>query len=313
VIGLAGLGLATATEAQTVPPGALEQLDRLIGNRVETLSILGTQSGASGGTYASDVNDSLVDVFKITGRGDLSSPRPIGDSSVGWNLVLEGGIGHVTTDNRFRTNVLAGNESSIETFSASLGGGVRFTFLERFSIAPTFGLIYSHTENEFTARTEAGRAVLSAFDGTLVNWDADLITLVPAIEGRYRQPLGPVTIEITSLYKYFDTRPIHRSTEVLSFESHSQWWRNELDVDLRLPLYVFGRQLRTGVYFARSELMDGLEQSFRSDHLYDTGARFVVDLVGALWKVEWIGLGGSYFWSDNFSGWSIGIDIRLKF
>jgi hypothetical protein len=85
--GIAGLGPVTATEAQTIPAGALEQLDRLIGNRVETLSILGTQSGASGGTYVSDVNDSLVDVFKITGRGDLSSPRPMGDSGVGWNLV----------------------------------------------------------------------------------------------------------------------------------------------------------------------------------------------------------------------------------
>jgi hypothetical protein len=59
--------------------------------------------------------------------------------------------------------------------------------------------------------------------------------------------------------------------------------------------------------------MDGLEQSFQSDYLYDTGARFVVDLLGVLWKVEWIGLGAAYFWSDNFSGFSVGIDIRLQF
>jgi len=121
--GDAGLGPVATVEAQTVPSGALEQLDRLIGNRVETPSILGTQSGASGGTYASDVNDSAVEVFKITGRGDLSSPHPIGDSGVGWDLVLEGGIGRVTTDNRFRTGALVGNESSIETISASLGRG----------------------------------------------------------------------------------------------------------------------------------------------------------------------------------------------
>jgi hypothetical protein len=194
-----------------------------------------------------------------------------------------------------------------------MGLGVRFTFLERFSIAPTFGLIYSHTENEFTAKTDVGRAVLAAVDGRLVNWDADLITLVPAIEGRYRQPIGPVTLELTSLYKYFDTRPLRRSTDALSFESTSQWWRNELDVDLRLPLYAFGRQLRTGVTFARSELFGGIASSLKTDYLYDIGGRFVVDLIGVIWKVEWLGVGATYFWGEHFSGWSIGADIRLKF
>jgi hypothetical protein len=279
-------GFVSRSEAQVLPSGTLEQLDNLVGSRVETLAILGTQSGPSGGTYLSDVNDSEFDIFKITGRGDLSSPHPIGDSGVGWNLVIEGGIGHGTFNNRFDTGPLVGNQSEIDTYSASLGMGVRFTFLERLSIAPTFGVIYSHTENEFTARTDVGRAVLARVDGTLVNWDADLITLVPAIEARYRQPIGPVTIELTSLYKYFHTQPIRRSTEALSFESQSGLWRNELDVDVRLPLHVYGRQLRTGATFARSELYDGLETSFKTDHLYDVGGRFVVDLLGVLWKVE---------------------------
>jgi hypothetical protein len=39
----------------------------------------------------------------------------------------------------------------------------------------------------------------------------------------------------------------------------------------------------------------------------------VVDLLGILWKVEWIGIGGSSFWADNLLEWSVGVDIRLKF
>jgi hypothetical protein len=310
---LGALGVLTPVHAQVVPPGALEQLDTLVGDRVETMFVLGTQSGASGGTYLSDINDTAVDVFKITGRGDVGSPKPIGDSGVGWNLVFEGGIGHATYTNRFNTNQLAGNESEVATFAVSLGAGVRFTFLERVSLAPTLGVIYGHTENEFTARNDVGRAVLARADGTLVNWDADIFTIVPGLEGRYRQPIGPVTIELTSAYKYFQGWPIRRSTQALSFESESHWWRNELDVDYRLPLYAFGRQFRTGVYFARSELWDGLENAFRSDYLYDVGGRFVIDLLGALWKVEWIGIGGGYFWNNVFSGWTVGVDIRMKF
>ncbi len=87
--------------------------------------------------------------------------------------------------------------------------------------------------------------MLARADGTFVNWDADIFTIVPGLEGRYRQRFGPVTVELTSAFKYFRSWPIRRSTEALSFESESKWWRNELDVDLRLPLYAFGRQFRT--------------------------------------------------------------------
>ncbi len=30
--------------------------------------------------------------------------------------------------------------------------------------------------------------------------------------------------------------------------------------------------------------------------MYDVGGRFVMDLLGVLWKVEWLGLGAGYFW-----------------
>ena len=310
---LASLATAAIAHAQVVPPGALEQLDTLIGDRVETMSILGTQSGGSGGTYLFDANDTALDIFRIIGRGDIGDPKPIGDSGVGWNLLVEGGIGNATYTNRFNTNQLAGNESEVSTLAVSLGGGVRFTFLEHFSLGPTVGVIYAHSENEFTARTDVGRAVLARADGTLVNWDADIFTIVPGLEGRYRQRFGPVTIELTSAFKYFHSWPIRRSTEALSFESESQWWRNELDVDYRLPFYAFGRQFRTGAYFARSELFGGLQNAFGNDHMYDVGGRIVLDLLGVLWKVEWLGIGAGYFWNDRFSGWSIGADIRMKF
>ena len=39
----------------------------------------------------------------------------------------------------------------------------------------------------------------------------------------------------------------------------------------------------------------------------------MVDLLGALWKVEWLVIGGSYFWGESFSGWTVGADVRLKF
>jgi len=48
-------------------------------------------------------------------------------------------------------------------------------------------------------------------------------------------------------------------------------------------------------------------------YLYTADGRLVFDFLGKLWKVRWVGLGASYFWGHDFSGWSAGLDLRLKF
>jgi hypothetical protein len=38
-----------------------------------------------------------------------------------------------------------------------------------------------------------------------------------------------------------------------------------------------------------------------------------LDPKGRPWKLTRIGLAGSYFWSDSFSGWTLGIDRAVVF
>ena len=321
-LSLSGTVLALAltagvARAQTLPPGALEQLDHLIGSRVETFAVLDTQSGASGGTYASKFNDTDLAITRVTGRGDVAAPKPLGNSGILWTPVVEGGIGYGTFENNFPGGALAGNQSTVESLSVFLGGGVRFTFWEHVSLAPTFGVIYAHTENDFDARNDAGREVLRLAGpdavSNIINWSADTFTLVPGLELRYRRLFGSVQLTLKSMFKYFHTEPIERSTTALSFESTSQWWFNEVDVEWRMPVYLWERQLRTGVYFARSDLFGGLEDSFGTPYFYQAGGRLVMDVTGLFWKLETLGIGAGYFWSDNFSGWTIGAEISFAF
>jgi hypothetical protein len=46
---------------------------------------------------------------------------------------------------------------------------------------------------------------------------------------------------------------------------------------------------------------------------YTLNGRLVLDFLGKLWKVKWLGLGASCFLGDHFSGWSAGLDLRFKF
>ena len=82
---------------------------------------------------------------------------------------------------------------------------------------------------------------------------------------------GIIQLTLKSLFKYFHTEPISRSTTALSFESTSQWWLNEIDVEWRMPVYLWGRQLRTGAYLSRSELYGWLGTTFRTGHFYNAG------------------------------------------
>lgn len=277
------------------------------------MAVLESQTGAAGGSYASRVNDTHVDIGKIAGRGDVASPRPIGDSGVLWSPVFEGALGRATFENHFKEGALVGNRSTIETWSAFAGGGVRLTVLNILSLAPTVGLIYSHAENSFDARNDVGRQVLGVADKKFVNWDADLLTVVPGLGVRLMPVFGPVTVTAKSVIKYFRTEPISRSTSALSFESESEWWFNELDVEWKMPLHVWERQLRLGGYVNRSDLFGGLRDSFGEQTIYQAGGRLVVDVQGLFWKLETVGFGGGYFWGDTFSGYSYGIDLSLKF
>ncbi|HSD29023.1 MAG TPA: hypothetical protein VLL75_17115 [Vicinamibacteria bacterium] len=48
-------------------------------------------------------------------------------------------------------------------------------------------------------------------------------------------------------------------------------------------------------------------------YVYSTGGHIALDPKGRLWKVTEVGLAGSYFWSDAFSGWTFGIDLAVAF
>jgi hypothetical protein len=93
----------------------------------------------------------------------------------------------------------------------------------------------------------------------------------------------------------------------------SQTWENRLDVDIPTGWHPFGREFHTGGYFNRTELYGNISDGMNEDYIYKANLRAVLNFEGVLWKLRWLGVGGSYFWGRDFSGWSAGIDIRFKF
>jgi hypothetical protein len=299
------------------PPGpslqdARDQLDQVVGNRVEATAVLGGQV-PQGGLFGWSFNDVAAGVLKYPWGLELGAPRPLGTGGLTWTPVLLGSVGAAYFTNHFRNGPLDGNESTYTTYSLGAGGGPRIGLLPDLSVLPSLSLLYAYTENDFDAGTDRGRGVEQAVDGRLVNWHAHTLTFIPSLELRYRPTFGPVTLALTSTYSYFATIPIARSTDAYSFTSDSQVWSNRVEVDVVTPWAIAGWPLVVGGFFNRGELFGGLRDSLKTDHFYATGTRVALDPKGRLWKLTRIGLAGSYFWSDSFSGWTLGIDWAVVF
>lgn len=303
----------TSASGQVVPPQALAQFQEVVGNRAEAAIILGGDYGAAGGFYSfKGGRVAELSVSKLGGGGEIVAPKPLGLGDVTWAPVLQGNLGHLNADNKFQNGYLEGNRLTYDVLAVQGGGGVRFYFNEHFSLAPTLSGIYGRTENRFKAENAVGQFLKTNLTGTVVDWTLNSWSIQPALDLSYDWLWGRTTFDFSSRYNFFHTESFESTSPIISVNGGSHTWENKLDVDIPLGWSLFGRELHTGGFFARTELFGGISDGLNDDHIYTVNGRFVMDLAGKIRKVRWAGLGFSYFFADHFSGWSAGLDFRFQ-
>lgn len=318
---LAALALAASVlppaMAQPLPPSVVSQYQSLVGPRVEALTVLGGDYGVAGAKYKTtgDGNSNThIDVSKFGGSGDVGDPMPLGDLGVGWQPRLQGSMGTLNAERKFTEGTLNGDRNKYETFAIQFGGGARFWFNDQFSIAPTIMGMYGHTRNSYEAESPFGQTYAPrAGQMGLINWNIDTWTVRPAVNAQYVFVFGRTLVTLASDFTYFHTESFNSSSSVIDVNGDSEAWRNLIDVDVPTGVELFGHELRTGGFFARTEFFGDLEDGLNTDHMYEVHGRVVLDFLNQLWKVQWIGLGASYLWGSNFEGYSIGADVAFRF
>jgi hypothetical protein len=309
VIG-ACLLLHNPAAAQALPPLTPDRLNQAA-DRIEALVILGGDYAASGGVYRFRGNgDFDLSVDKLGGGGDVGTPRPLGQSTLKWNPLITGNIGY-TSATVNAPGALTGNTVDVQMLGLNLGMGARFWFNDQFSMAPSMSAIYGHTTQTFNALNATGEHYLSAMEQAgWVNWSLDTWSAIPTLDAKYKWSTGRINLYLQSTFKYFHTEDAKNSSAV-DLSGNSQTWGNTLDVDIPLDKFVFGHELHTGGHLDQLEIFGNARTGLDTDHIYTVNARLVVDMVQSYAFLSWLGLGASYYWSDNLSGWSVGISARL--
>lgn len=310
------LNLAPGPAAAQLTPDQIAEYRSALGSRVEAITILGGDYGASGASFSTYGGPEHTDLnlSKFGGAGDLGDPKPLGLLGLGWQPVLQGEMGYADAKTHFTSGDLVGDISENKTFAIEFGGGARLWFNDHLSLAPTVMGMYGHTKNDYTANNSNSIALLpQAQEAGLVNWNADTWTIRPGANLKYVQNWRRTVFTLSSEYAYFHTESFHTSNPNLRINGDSQAWKNMLDVDIPLGKQLFGHELRTGGFFSRTDLYGDLKTGLNTDHVNEIHGRLVLDFLGQLGIVKWIGVGGSYLWGSNFTGWSVGADVELKF
>jgi hypothetical protein len=298
-------------------PAQIKDFQNTLGDRVEAATILGGDYGVGGGTYTGGSGDKNTDVTisKFGGSGDVGAPQPLGNLGIGWQPRLQGSMGYLTAKNTYdATSLLHGDKNENKTFAIQFGGGARFWFDNAFSIAPTFMGMYGHSENDYTAKSAFAQANLAeAKQLGLIDWSADTWTIRPSMDFQYKFIWHRTIFTLSSDPTYFYTDTFSSSSANVNISGNSVTWENKLDVDVPLGVELFGHELRTGGFFSRTELYDGIRDGLNSEYLYEVHPRLVLDFLGDFWKVQWIGLGVSEYWGNGFTGWSVGADVAFRF
>jgi hypothetical protein len=318
---LAQLGLVVScllapslSRAQAIDLGEIRSIDRSVANRVEAMVILGGDNGITGGTYSfnSGSNEDLR-IIKGGGSGPVIRPRSLGWKGIEWAPLWIGNVGYLKADSTIRRTNLAGNDTTTKTYAAELGTGARFKLTKILSIAPKLSVIYGRTSSELNPYTQAGVDAKTFLGGKLVDWTLNSMSLVPAIDAKVDWDIGRASFEFKSDFRFFQVWSFGETSPLVSLDGHSETLINSIDVDVPLGWKILGRELHSGGAFSRAELFGDIEEALQTGHIQTVRGRLALDFAGKLWQTRWLGIDGSYFWAPNFSGWAVGLGVRMAF
>jgi hypothetical protein len=292
-----------------------DQFRKLATARSETLAIMGGDDGICGGTYRFYDDGTRISITKLGGMGTIGEPKRVGNSDMTWAPLLGGTIGYISGENSFNNNpVLIGNKEKFATFAVGLNSGLKLNLTKELSIGPSLGLIYAHSDSSFKPGTALGTHLKQLYGGQLFDWNIDTFSLVPSLDIQYEKPLNnDLKLALLSRFAWFNTWSIASSSDYLHGSGSSYDWENRVDLDLKLPLKLFGFPLHTGGYVALDVLGDDFRDTVGTNTMYTVGGRLVLGELTGLWKLNWLGLGVSYITAKSFYGYSVGLDARLKF
>lgn len=311
---------APALRAQISPEQA-SQVRSANQNRIEALTILGSDFGFSDGTFdshgglqQSPTAEVHSQVVKVGGSGEIGDPEPLDGFPIGWQPRLQGNAGYLQSETNLQPAQLSGDRSRFNTFGLEFGGGARLWLSQVFSVAPTLMGMYGRTSESYAARSAFGQTNLPQLVKLgLIDWRLNTWTLRPALNLQYLILLDRTIITLSSDSTYFHTESFSSSNSNFRIAGDSETFAGTVDVDVPLGLELQGYELRSGGYISHTVLAGDLREGLNVQSMNEFHGRLVFDTLARVWKLQWVGIGASYVIGRNITGWTVDADVAFRF
>jgi hypothetical protein len=300
----------TSTAFSQITGDEFNSLNTSIGQRVETAVILGTANTVTTGGYKWQLDNATGTITRGTWEFEFGDYHPIDLSNIKYIWSTDGGVGYADYTDEFLAGQLEGDNQRFQSYALGSEIGPRVFFTNDISVLPQIGLIYGYTTNTFHDLTGAGA---DAIINSLVNWQVQTLSVTPSIQAQYEHTFsGVLRLRLRTIYTYYCTFPVQRSTQAWSFRSNSEVWENLIDVDYKTPIQLLHNDLHLGGTFYRTDLFDGISAAMDCSHFYNITGRISFDTSRTLGVLSELGVSANYTWGTGFHGYAIGIIVGVS-
>ena len=300
-LGVIFLGLASA-QAQ-FDPNQIQQLNNNLANdAVSAVEVFSAGNTIAGGAFKYDnpgESDVAFDTYKLPASYQFGSPtdrfRPFVGAYAGYFDLKQDVAGFGPPTGQLR----------VQSWTATAGGGVEWRVNDWLSISPRLMVAYSHAWQNYNRDVPPDDPTA----GLLVDWEANALTLLPAIEAKAAWTLGRWELGINSRYTYLRVLGLSDNSPLIDLDSESQVWRNEVTARYRSPWNFFSLPVSPYAAFARHDLGGQIRRSDFVEHFYEArlGTTFLLpDLIRPIRELDF---SGAYYFQGPLTGYSIGLAL----
>lgn len=227
-----------------------------------------------------------------------------------WKPVVQATLARLKLDQTVDLDPDNSIDSEWESYSATLGGGVRIPLSKDWSILPAFDAGYAHLKNEADYYGLLSNTLKPELEGKLFDWTADAWIVSGHLNLYYTHLYGKLTIDahaggtLGHIQSYDTTHALQEFSETIGTV------HLKLDGTYPLGLSIAGDPLSVVGHLGNNTIVTEQHSDLISS-IYETGLSLQADITRHGLPVKKVGLGAKFLWGNEVIGWSIITSFRF--
>lgn len=229
--------------------------------------------------------------FDLTGRG--------------WKPFVQATLAKLKLEQTYQVFDVEKIKPEWESYSASLGGGVRIPFGDGWSILPAADFGWASLSNDVHYSGEIGNNFLRpVFDEILFDWSADAWLANAHLAVQYQGTLDKLEVDakLSGTLSHIET--YRATTDLQEFDADIGTISLKVDGTYPLGASLAGHPLSLIGHLGGSTLVGPNRDALGFTYHYEAGLSLQADISRHGLPVSKVSLGAMGLWGDNVEGWS---------